>query len=129
LRRYYFAKKLKTQTVNREKLCKTLLFQKVSRKESNFIAYILLSKNYKAKLQLEKSCSEHFCTKKGSHKIMVKLTPAINFINIIHTNFWYERRSGSLFYLHVTREKLPKQCSYEKCAQKTLLMKLTPGDF
>ncbi len=49
----------------------------------------------------------------------------VNFIiNILHTNFSYERCFGSFFYIHVTRGKLPKQCLYEKCARKTL-MKLT----
>ncbi len=33
---------------------------------------------------------------------------------------------GSFFYLHVTREKLPKRHSYEKFGCK-MLMKLTPG--
>ncbi len=32
---------------------------------------------------------------------------------------------GSFFFLHVTREKLPKRCSYQKFAHK-LLMKLIP---
>jgi hypothetical protein len=33
---------------------------------------------------------------------------------------------GSFFHLQVSREKLPKRHSYEKCARKTL-MKLTAG--
>jgi len=33
---------------------------------------------------------------------------------------------AALFYLHVTREKLPKRLSYEKGAHK-MLIKLTPG--
>jgi len=33
--------------------------------------------------------------------------------------------SHSFFYLHVTREKLPKRLLYEKVARK-MLMKLTP---
>ncbi len=48
-----------------------------------------------------------------------------NFINILRTNFSYQRRFGSFFYKHVTREKLPKQRSYEKSARK-MLLKLTP---
>jgi len=38
----------------------------------------------------------------------------------------YERHFSSFFYVHVTREKLPKHHSYEKYACK-MLMKLTPG--
>jgi len=38
--------------------------------------------------------------------------------------FSYERHFGSFFYVHVTREKLPKQCSYKKHAH-IMLMKLT----
>jgi len=50
----------------------------------------------------------------------------VNFINILRTNFSYERRFGSFSYVHVTREKLPKQCSFEKFVCK-MLMKLTIG--
>jgi len=46
------------------------------------------------------------------------------FINVKRTNFLYERCFGSFYYVHVTRKKLPKQCSYEKFAPLTL-MKLT----
>ncbi len=35
---------------------------------------------------------------------------------------------AAFFYLHVTREKLPKRLLYEKCAHK-MLMKLTPVVF
>jgi len=51
---------------------------------------------------------------------------AVNFIIILCTNFWYEHRFGSFFYIHVTREKLRKQHLYKKFACK-MLMKLTPG--
>jgi len=33
---------------------------------------------------------------------------------------------GNFFYIHVTREKLPKRHTYKKIVRKTL-MKLTPG--
>jgi len=46
------------------------------------------------------------------------LRTLVNFINILRTNFLYECRFGSFFYVHVTREKLPKRCSYEKFACK-----------
>jgi len=49
----------------------------------------------------------------------------LNFINILCTNFLYRSLFGSFFYLHVTRENLPKRHSYEKFAHK-MLMKLTP---
>ena len=58
--------------------------------------------------------------------MMVKLTTGVNFINILHTNFSYEYCFSSFFYVHVTREKLPKQRLYEKFARK-MLMKLTPA--
>ncbi len=32
---------------------------------------------------------------------------------MLRTNFLYEHRFGSFFYVHVTRKKLPKQHSYE----------------
>jgi len=63
---------------------------------------------------------------KAARKTLVKLTPGVNFINIIHTNFLYKCHFGSFLYLHVTREELPKQCSYKKFVRK-MLMKLTTG--
>jgi len=39
----------------------------------------------------------------------------LHFINILRTIFSHERRFGSFFYIHVTSEKLPQQCWYEKC--------------
>jgi len=51
---------------------------------------------------------------------------AVNFINILRTNFSYQSLFGSFFYLHVTREKLLKRRSYEKFACK-MLVKLTPN--
>jgi len=48
---------------------------------------------------------------------------AVNFINILRTNFSYERR---FFYIHVTRKKLQKRSSFKKFA-RTTLMKLTPA--
>jgi len=54
--------------------------------------------------------------------------PGVNSINILCTKFSYERRFGSFFYVHVTREKLPKQCSYKKFVRK-MLMKLTTAGY
>ncbi len=51
--------------------------------------------------------------------------PVVNFINILRVNFKYKSLFSSFFYLHVTREKLPKRRLYKKFAQK-MLMKLTP---
>ncbi len=50
----------------------------------------------------------------------------VNFINILHTNCSYECHFSSFFYIHVTREKLPKQHSYKKFIRK-MLMKLIMG--
>jgi len=55
----------------------------------------------------------------------IESSPVVNFFNILHTIFLYESLFGSFFFLHVTREKLPKRCSYKKFARK-MLMKLTP---
>jgi len=70
------------------------------------------SKTKQTKIELKKSIL-HF------------LPPAVNFINIKHTRFLYERHFGS-FFLRMYVKKLPKQYSYEKRARLTL-MKLTPG--
>jgi len=51
---------------------------------------------------------------------------AVNFINILRANFTYENLFGSFFYLHVTREKLPKRHLYEIFLGK-MLIKLAPG--
>jgi len=50
----------------------------------------------------------------------------VNFVNILCTNFLNECLFGSFFYVHVTREKLPKQCLYKKFV-RYMLMKLTTG--
>ncbi len=48
-----------------------------------------------------------------------------HFIDILRMNFLYECHFSSFFYVHVTREKLPKRRSYVKFTRK-MLMKLTP---
>jgi hypothetical protein len=55
---------------------------------------------------------------------VIDVSSGVNFINILCMNFSYECRFGSFFYINITREKLPKQCSYEKFVRK-MLMKLT----
>jgi len=57
--------------------------------------------------------------------MLVKLTPAVNFINIFYARFLYKSLFGSIFYLHVGREKLPKRHLYKKFMHK-ILAKLTP---
>jgi hypothetical protein len=47
-------------------------------------------------------------------KMLMKLTPVVNFNNIKRTNFLYKRRFSSFYYVHVTRKKLPKWRSYKK---------------
>jgi len=45
---------------------------------------------------------------------------------VLRTNFSYKRLFVSFFYIHVTREKLLKQCLYKKLVRK-MLIKLTTG--
>ncbi len=52
--------------------------------------------------------------------MLVKLTPGVNFINILHTNFLYKHCFSS-YVLSLSKN------SYEKFVRKTL-MKLTAGD-
>jgi len=40
----------------------------------------------------------------------------VNFIKVKRTNFLYKRHFSSFYYIHITREKLPKQRSFEKFA-------------
>ncbi len=65
---------------------------------------------------------DHFSS---SYHFLSYLRPGVNFINIVRAPFSYESLCAAFFYLHVTREKLPKKILYEKGAPKTL-MKLTP---
>jgi len=53
--------------------------------------------------------------------MLVKMTPGVNFINILCMIFLYKCHFGSFFYVHVTREKLPKQHSYKKTVRKMLM--------
>jgi hypothetical protein len=53
----------------------------------------------------------------------------VNFIKILRTNFSYQCCFGSFFYVHVTREKLPKQHSYKKFVGEMLMKLLTRMDF
>jgi hypothetical protein len=58
-------------------------------------------------------------------QVKTEFQTEVNFINISGTHFSYKHCFGSFFYVHVTREKLLKQRSYEKFVRK-MLMKLTP---
>jgi hypothetical protein len=53
--------------------------------------------------------------------LVIKVKQGVNFINVLRTNFSYERRFGNV---HVTRKSYRNQCLYEKFARLTL-MKLT----
>jgi hypothetical protein len=57
---------------------------------------------------------------------MIRLTPAVNFINIIQACFSYECPFGSFYYVHVTRKKAAEKTFVQKSA-RIMLMKLTPG--
>ncbi len=53
-------------------------------------------------------------------------TPSVNFINILHTNFSYERQFGSFSLVTCLVTFCFAKNSYEKWA-RIILMKLTPG--
>ena len=53
-------------------------------------------------------------------------SPVVNFINIVCTNFSYDRHFGSFSLVTYTQKKLPKRHLYEKFVRK-MLMKLTPA--
>jgi len=42
------------------------------------------------KLQKERCCTQHFCMKKAAHKMLMKLTPSVNFINVLHARLSYK---------------------------------------
>jgi len=74
------------------------------------------------------SSSQHFFGQSNHFKqnnFEFDIFPIVNFINSLHTNFLYKHCFGSFFYVHVTRENLPKQHLYEKLV-RNMLMKLTP---
>jgi len=60
---------------------------------------------------------------KAAYIMLLKFSPAVNFINFKRVRFSYERWTRNLY---VTRKKLPKQRSYEKFVHLTLL-KFSPG--
>ncbi len=114
---------------------------------STFYAHILGwyfgTKNFKPKTQ--QFLAPKFCMKNAHIKswwnwrqvvaiwslvwlyLILKIWPSVNFINILRTNFFVRTSFLQFFYVHVTREKLPKQHSYEKFVCK-MLMKLTKVD-
>ncbi len=49
-----------------------------------------------------------------SKTLVLMHKPAVNFINFLRTHFLYKHCFGSFFYIHVCREKLPKQHLYKK---------------
>jgi hypothetical protein len=61
--------------------------------------------------------------------LCISLQTGVNFFNFICSRFSYKRHFGPFFcymYVTCTWKKLPKRCSYEKCAH-IKLMKLTAG--
>jgi len=92
-----------------------------------FCANIFVPKIFKPKTQLCHFLGRNFGPK-HTCKMLLKLTPGVNFINILHTNFSYKRRFGCFFYVHVTKEKLLKQRLYKKIVRR-MLMKLTSDEF
>jgi len=79
-----------------------------------FCINILLTNNYKAKLYLDKSWAKAVSYKKRKYKMLMKLTPVVNFINIVLLIFFFKKIQSQT----VIREKL-----YKKIIS---LMKLTP---
>ncbi len=89
---------------------------------SSFCNNIFAAKKFKSKLWLDKSCPKHFHTK----NLRVKCWWNWNLVSISSTlNVQIFCRFCSFYYVHVTREKLPKWSLYEKFVHLTL-MKLTP---
>jgi len=76
-------------------------------------------------LSVEKSCARRISVFfNWSHMIVNLVLISSTFYAHI---FCTEVLKAAFFYLHVTREKLPKKLLYEKFARKTL-MKLTLGE-
>jgi len=69
----------------------------------------------------EVSTSAYMTLKNNFCHFSDPLTPGVNFINVKRTNFLYEHHYGSFDNVHVPRKKLPKWCSYRKCASFTLM--------
>jgi hypothetical protein len=65
--------------------------------------------------------------KKFVRKMLMKLTPAVNFINVLRTCFSYKILAPKITKPNVTREKL-HICFCTKTERK-MLLKLTPGDY
>ncbi len=57
-----------------------------------------------------------------------KVSPIVDFINILRTNFLYELCFGSFALVTCRQKKLPKRSSYKKFVCK-MLMKLTPRSY
>jgi len=66
--------------------------------------------------------------KKPYYVVFHKWRSVVNFINIKLWIFRTNVRFGTFYYVHVTRKKLLKWCSYEKRVHFTL-MKLIPDIF
>jgi len=85
---------------------------------------IFFRKKYKYKLYLEKKASYiTLLHGKTTHKLLVKLNPTVNFINILLMRFSYESLFGSFFSSYVFGTKM--RFRTKKHVRK-MLVKLTP---
>jgi hypothetical protein len=88
------SKNLQTQIVRTEKLPKTILHEEAAHKtflQAPFVPIFLRQKITKPNLSRGKLCKT-ILHEKGARKMLVILTPAVNFINVKRTNFSYESR-------------------------------------
>jgi len=78
-----------------------------------------LTINNKTKTVIREKLHKPLLYEKGVHKMLMKLTPVVKFINVKRARFSYERRF-STYFLALLKNL------YEKGVHK-MLMKLTPG--
>ncbi len=63
---------------------------------------------------------------KDACKMLMKITPAVNFINVKHAHFLCKLCFGSFYYVHVTRKKAAKTMFMPKICPCNVDEKLTP---
>jgi len=76
--------------------------------------------SFAKKTQSQTVSKENTLIQKAAHKMLVKLTPAVNFINVKRANFLFK---SSFKGQNVSRKK---DVRTKKCV-RLMLMKLTPG--
>jgi len=96
-------KKIQSQTIIIEKMNRTLLYKKSTRK---MLMKLTPGHSTWPSLETKKNC--------------LVFVSGVNFINILRTHFLYE---SAFFCQNVTRKKLPKRLSYEKCVCRKKLPK------